>query len=547
MKTKTVQGYLADVPTRSFVPSRILIREGRIKKIETIDKPVDDIYILPGLVDSHIHIESSMLSPQQFSRIAMKHGTVATVSDPHEIANVLGRKGIEFMVRDGNRSPVKFYFGVPSCVPATPFETAGAVLDSNIVGELLHEARFKYLAEMMNFPGVVHQDEEVMRKISLAHQVNKPIDGHAPGVRGEDLKKYASAGITTDHECHDYEEAREKIRAGMTIQIREGSAARDFDALYPLIDEYPEQVMLCSDDRHPDDLIDGHIDKLIRMGQERGLDFFNLLIAATWNPVKHYDLEVGLLREGDPADFILVDDPRKFTMLGVYIGGQQVYDSEHERTLYEPLSEDHPNVMNARELSADDFRVPARGDKIRVIHAQDNELYTSSSVEKVTPRAGYLEADTEKDMLKIAVVNRYQPQQPAVAFIRNFGLNKGALATSIAHDSHNLMAVGADDQSLQEALNQLIRQKGGIVVWDGEKAEGLPLEIAGLMTHQPGEEVARRYQELSGLARKLGCTLEAPFMTLSFMALPVIPELKITDKGLFDVTRFEHTGLFAGE
>ena len=547
MKTKTVQGYLADVPTRSFVPSRILIREGRIEKIETIDKPVDDLYILPGLVDSHIHIESSMLSPQQFSRIAMKHGTVATVSDPHEIANVLGRKGIEFMVRDGNRSPLKFYFGVPSCVPATPFETAGAVLDSNVVGELLHEDRFKYLAEMMNFPGVVHQDEEVMRKLSLAHQVNKPIDGHAPGVRGEDLKKYVSAGITTDHECHDYEEAREKIRAGMTIQLREGSAARDFDVLYPLIDEYPDQVMLCSDDRHPDDLIEGHIDKLIRMGQERGLDFFNLLIAATWNPVKHYDMEVGLLREGDPADFILVDDPGKFTIRGVYIGGQQVYDSGQEKTLYEPLPEDHPNVMNTRELSAGDFRVPARGDKIRVIHARDNELYTSSSVEQVAPRAGYLEADTEKDMLKVAVVNRYQPQKPAVAFIRNFGLKKGALATSIAHDSHNLMAVGADDRSLQEALNQLIRQKGGIVVWDGEKAEGLPLEIAGLMTHQPGEEVARRYQDLSGLARKLGCTLEAPFMTLSFMALPVIPELKITDQGLFDVTRFEYTGLFAGE
>jgi len=547
MKTKTVQGYLADVPNRRFVPSRILIREGRIEKVETIDTPVDNLYILPGLVDSHIHIESSMLSPQQFSRIAMRHGTVATVSDPHEIANVLGREGIEFMVRDGERSPLKFYFGVPSCVPATPFETSGAVLDSNIVEELIQDDRFKYLAEMMNFPGVIHEDEEVLRKISFAHQAEKPIDGHAPGLRGEDLDKYVSAGISTDHECHDYDEAKEKIEKGMTIQIREGSAARDFDGLYRLIDEHPDQVMLCSDDRHPDDLIQGHIDQLIRMGQERGLDFFHLLQAATWNPVKHYDLEVGLLREGDPADFILVDDPGKFNILGVYIGGQQVYDSDQEKTLFEPLPREHPNVMKARDVAAADFRIPARGRQVRVIQAQDNELYTSSAVEEANEKGGYLETDTTRDLLKITVVNRYRPQVPAVAFIRNFGLQKGALATSIAHDSHNLIAVGVDDAALQQAIHQLIRQEGGIVVYDGGQTHGLPLEIAGLMTHRSGEEVAAQYQELTARARELGCSLEAPFMTLSFMALPVIPELKITDKGLFDVTRFEHTDIFADQ
>jgi adenine deaminase len=545
MKTKTVQGYLADIASKRFRPVRMLIRGGKIEKVESIPQPEDDIYILPGLVDSHIHIESSMLSPQQFSSLALAHGTVATVSDPHEIANVLGKDGIEFMVRDGNRSPLKFHFGVPSCVPSTPFETAGAIIDSRAIEELISDERFKYLAEMMNFPGVINQDEEVVRKLQLAREYGKPIDGHAPGVRGEDLEKYVSAGISTDHECHDYDEALEKIRAGMTIQIREGSAARDFDALYPLIDQYPGQVMLCSDDRHPNDLIRGHIDELIRKGLSYGLNFFNLLQAATWNPVKHYGLDVGLLQEGDPADFILVDDPDSFKIRSVYIEGQQVYDQE--KVLYEPLADKKPNVMNPRHLMPEDFKVKARSNRVRVIHALDNQLFTSSSWETLADDGGLLHSDTEKDVLKVAVVNRYQPQLPSVGFIRNFGLKKGAIATSIAHDSHNLLVVGVGDNSIAEAIRLLREQKGGIVVYDGNQGRGLPLEIAGLMTHRPGREVAARYEQLTEEARILGCTLEAPFMTLSFMALPVIPELKITDQGLFDVTTFQHTGLFADE
>ena len=547
MKPFAVEGYLADIPKRDFLPVRIMVRDGHIQQVETIDRPEEDVYILPGMVDSHIHIESSMLSPQQFSRLAMPHGTVATVSDPHEIANVLGREGIEFMVRDGARSPLKFYFGVPSCVPATPFETAGAVLDSTAVDALIRDPRFTYLAEMMNFPGVIHQDEEVMKKLASAKDVGKPVDGHAPGVRGTDLEKYVAAGISTDHECHDYDEALEKIRAGMIIQIREGSAAHDFDGLWQLIDRYPDRVMLCSDDRHPDDLITGHIDNLIRKGQEYGLNFFNLLRAATWNPVQHYKLDVGLLRKGDSADFIRIGDPRKFDVLDVYIEGRQVYDGRQGKVFFDPATREQPNVMEAREVGSEDLRVPAGKGQARVIHARDHELFTASSLEELPVDGGWVQPDMGKDILKVAVVNRYRAQRPAVAFIKNFGLRQGALGSSIAHDSHNLIAVGVDDESLSQVINRLIHQKGGLVVFDGSRTEGLPLEIAGLMSTRSGEAVTRQYQKLTRLAAGMGCALEAPFMTLSFMALPVIPELKITDQGLFDVTRFTPVGLFTGQ
>jgi adenine deaminase len=545
MTTFSITGYLVDIPGRAMRPSRVTVQDGTIAGIEPVDRPDREVYILPGLVDSHIHIESSMLSPQQFARVAVAHGTVATVSDPHEITNVLGEEGIEYMVRSGSKVPLKFHFGVPSCVPATPFETSGAVLDGEKVERLLEDPRFVYLAEMMNFPGVVGKDPDVMRKLQAAARLGKPVDGHAPGVTGEDLEKYASAGISTDHECSTYEEALEKIGRGMKIQIREGSAARDFDALSRLVDEYPDRVMLCSDDRHPDDLLEGHIDGLIRKGLARGLDFYNLLKAATYNPVQHYGLSSGLLRVGDPADMIVVDHPDSFRVQEVFIDGQQVYDGKEPR--FEVQGDEAPNIMQAVDVSPEDLRVKAESDRVRVIHAHDHQLYTSSSVETVENQDGLLQAIPGKDVLKVVVLNRYKPRKPSVAFIRNFGLQRGALGTSIAHDSHNLIAVGADDHSIQELLNHLIRIKGGMAVYDQQQVHSLGLEIAGLMTHQPAQTVAEQYTWLTEKARELGCQLEAPFMTLSFMALPVIPELKITDQGLFDVNAFQYTSLFAAQ
>ena len=542
MTTFRITGYLVDIPGRAIRPSRVTIQDGKIESIESIEKPDREVYILPGLVDSHIHIESSMLSPQQFARVAVTHGTVATVSDPHEITNVLGEEGIEYMVSSGSKVPLKFHFGVPSCVPATPFETSGAVLDGQMVERLLADPRFVYLAEMMNFPGVIGDDPDVVRKLHAAANQGKPVDGHAPGVTGDDLKKYVAAGITTDHECSSYEEALEKIRQGMKIQIREGSAARDFDALSKLIDEYPDRVMLCSDDRHPDDLLEGHIDALVRKGLSRGLDFFHLLQAATYNPVQHYGLSNGLLRVGDPADMILIDHPDTFRVLQVFIDGQEVYDGY--QPTFDVQDEQAPNIMQAMDVSPVDLQVKAESHRVRVIHAHDHQLYTSSSMETMDPRDGLLHASPDHDLLKIVVLNRYKPQKPSVGFIRNFGLQRGAIGTSIAHDSHNLIAVGTDDRWLQEVLNHLIRTKGGMAVHDQQQMHSLGLEIAGLMTHQPAYAVAEKYTRLTQKAREMGCDLEAPFMTLSFMALPVIPELKITDQGLFDVNTFQYTSLF---
>ena len=537
----TITGKIVNIPSKRIFPGKVHFDAGKITNIERTDEAVDEVYILPGLVDSHIHIESSMLSPQQFAATAIRHGTVGTVSDPHEIANVLGEEGIRFMVDNAKGSPLKFNFGVPSCVPATPFETSGAVIDSQKVKEFLQEDQFRYLAEMMNFPGLVSGDKEVMNKVKAAQNAGKPVDGHAPGLSGEDLKKYIDAGVTTDHECNTYEEAKEKLGAGMMIQIREGSAARNFDALWPLIREHPDEVMLCSDDRHPDDLVKGHINLLIRKGQEYGLNVFDLLKAATYNPVLHYDLPIGLLRENDPADFIVVDDLTQFNILSTYIDGACYFD--RGQLYFNPAADQSPNIMEASPLDTTDLKVKAAGGEVRVVYAKDHELYTTWSPAYPLEKDGLLYSDTERDILKIAVLNRYKTQKPAVGFIRNFGLKKGAFGTSIAHDSHNLIVVGADDKSIVQTVNRLIEQKGGIVVFDGQEHHSLPLEIAGLMSHRSAEEVSKQYLELTRVARDLGCKLEAPFMTLSFMALPVIPELKLTDQGLFDVQKFQYTTL----
>jgi adenine deaminase len=550
---KKYMGIIVDAISRRQFKGEITVENGKILRVEKKEHDHEQ-YILPGLVDAHVHIESSMTVPSVFARMAVVKGTVAVVSDPHEIANVMGEEGIDYMLEDAKRSPLKVFFGVPSCVPATPFESAGAVLDAEAVDRLLARENLYYLSEMMNFPGVIMGFPEVMAKLESAKKYGKVVDGHAPGLRGADLQKYIGAGISTDHECFTYEEAAEKIKLGMKILIREGSSARNFEALYSLIDEYPHAIMLCTDDSHPDTLIyEGHIDKLIRRGQEKGLDIYNLIRAAVINPVEHYGLNVGLLREGDPADFIIVDDLKSFNVLSTFIDGNCVYNNG--KILFPVEKVSAKNIFNRNKISIDDVKlaVPRAWEtreqmvKIRVIIARDGELVTGQELVLPEVENGNVVSDPSRDILKMVVLSRYADDPVQIGFIKNIGLKKGSIASSIAHDSHNIIAVGATDKDIVEAVNRLVENKGGIVVGTAEHLLDLPLEVAGLMSTRSGEEVASRYQLLNEEAKKLGTSLKSPFMTLAFMSLLVIPELKLGDKGLFDVTKFGFVELFAGE
>ncbi|AKB43423.1 adenine deaminase [Methanosarcina vacuolata] len=547
------RGIIVDAISRRKFKGEIAVENGKIISIEEKEHDIEQ-YILPGLVDAHVHIESSMTVPSVFARMAVARGTVAVVSDPHEIANVMGEEGIDYMLEDARKVPLKVFYGVPSCVPATPFESAGAVLDAEAVDRLLARDDLHYLSEMMNFPGVVLEFPDVIAKLESAKKYGKNIDGHAPGLRGADLQKYISAGIFTDHESFAYEEAVEKIKLGMKILIREGSSARNFETLYKLIDEYTESVMLCTDDSHPDTLIyEGHIDKLLRRGQEKGLDIYNLIKTAVINPVEHYGLNVGLLREGDPADFIIVDDLKSFNVLKTFIDGNCVYDDG--KVLFSVDKAPAKNVFNRNKISIDDVKLalPASENnggqmkKIRVIVAQDGELVTGQELAIPKLENGNLVSDPSRDILKMVVLSRYADDPVQIGFIKNIGLKKGAIASSIAHDSHNIIVVGATDEDIVEAVNRLVENQGGIVVGTKENLIDLPLEVSGLMSTLDGKEVAARYEQLNEEARKLGTSLLSPFMTLSFMSLLVIPELKLGDKGLFDVTKFEFVELFVRE
>lgn len=537
----SIKANLVDVVQKRVFPAEIFIENMRVQKIREIDEHLD-VYLMPGFIDAHVHIESSMLVPSEFARLALAHGTVATVSDPHEIANVLGVKGLDFMLDNASKVPLKFYFGVPSCVPATAFETSGSVLDSSIVQTLLEREEFKYLSEMMNFPGVIYDDKEVWAKIQAARKNNKPIDGHAPGLSGEGLQKYASAGISTDHESVSVEEAIEKINLGIKLQIREGSAAKNFEALYPVIDQYPDDVMLCSDDRHPDDLLEGHVNDFVVRALNKGLDLFNVLRSVTYNPVKHYNLDVGLLQEGDPADFILVKDLKTFDILSVFLNGEKAYDKG--KLLFSSPKIEPVNNFNIDFISTDDIRLKSEGSSAKVMLARDGDLYTGYQISEVISENGYLKADTDNDILKIVVVNRYQQSKPQIALVKGFGLKKGAIAGSVAHDSHNIIAVGTNDDDIVQAINLVIKERGGMVAVHDSSTYVLPLPVAGLMSDKNGEEVAHLYKKINQIAKGWGSTLHAPFMTLSFMALLVIPELKIGDKGLFDGKEFKFTNLF---
>ncbi|NUY81443.1 adenine deaminase [Flavobacterium sp. MAH-1] len=535
-----IQGQIVDIKNRYIYKGEILVENGKITSITKVDHDYDR-FILPGFIDAHIHIESSMLVPSEFAKIAVTHGTVATISDPHEIANVLGSDGVRYMIENGKKTPFKFHFGAPSCVPATSFETAGATIDSDGIRELLASPDIYYLAEMMNYPGVIFDDAEVHKKLEWAKHFNKPIDGHAPGLRGEQLKKYVSAGITTDHECFTYEEAAEKLSLGMKVIIREGSAAKNFEALIGLLDENFENMMFCSDDKHPDDLLLGHINQLCARAVAKGIDVFNVLQAACLNPISHYGMNVGNLTVGASADFIVVEDLTDFKVLQTFIDGNLV--AENGKSFIGSVAFEKPNAFNIGFKNPVDFQVNATSDKIRVIEALDGQLITNELHLQPKIDNGKLVSDVENDMLKIVVVNRYREAKPAVAFIKNFGLKKGAIAGSVAHDSHNIIAVGASDEEICSAVNLIIENKGGICAVNGNAKRNLPLPVAGIISDKDCVETGRLYQQIDAMAKEMGSSLKAPFMTLSFMALLVIPDLKLSDLGLFSGKKFEFVDL----
>ena len=575
---ENISGQIVDVVNSRIFRGTVTVSNGKIDGIIEEDNDENQI-IMPGFVDSHVHIESSLLVPTEFARLVVPHGTVASVSDPHEIANVLGVEGVRYMIEVGKKSPFKFYFGAPSCVPATSFETSGAIIDSNDVSELLSSDDITYLAEMMNYPGVLFDDDEVVKKIESAKKYNKPIDGHAPLLSGDDLKKYCSAGISTDHECSSLDEARMKINHGMKIQIREGSAANNFNSLIEIINESPENVMFCTDDAHPHELINSHVNGLVKRSIDLGYNILDVLRAATLTPIRHYNLKVGLLQKNDPADFIIVDNFNDFNILKTYIDGNLV--AENGKPLIEKINVDVVNNFVAEKVTANDFKVVDEGKDINIIGVIPGELLTEKIIgrplsimqntsrdvtpvasqnvtpvasqnvtpvasQNVTPVASQnlLVSDMENDILKIAVINRYENKKPAVAFIKNFGLKKGALASSVAHDSHNVVVIGCDDESMSKAANMIIESKGGFAVYAGDVEKCLPLPVAGIMTTDDAYKVAEEYQEIKDMSKQLGSPLGDPFMTMEFMALLVIPKLKLSDKGLFDCEKFQLIQLF---
>ncbi|MBP9882254.1 MAG: adenine deaminase [Chitinophagales bacterium] len=553
-----ISGNIVNVAMRQIFPGEITIENGQIVKIRQLDECQFDHFIMPGFVDAHVHIESSMLVPSEFARIAVIHGTVATVSDPHEIANVLGIEGVEYMIENALQVPFHFHFGAPSCVPATSFETSGATLDERAVEQLLQRKEIGYLSEMMNYPGVLAGDEAVTKKIDAANRLKKPIDGHAPGLTGAQAEKYIAAGISTDHECFTYEEGLFKIMHGMKVLIREGSAAKNFDALIPLLNDFPDMIMFCSDDKHPNDLVKGHINQLVSKALALNIDLWKVLRAVTLNPVTHYNLSCGLLNEGDSADFIVVNNLTQFKVLQTYIKGHKV--AEEGKSLMHPITSPIVNQFNCKEKIPADFQIrfdhnllSAEKDdlnlnrfSVRVIEASDGQLITGTTMVPLTGlygNDGCMVPDIKNDILKLTVVNRYTDAMPAMAFIKNMGIKRGAIASSVAHDCHNILATGVSDELICKAVNALIRTKGGLAVVTESEELVLPLPVAGIMTNVDAFTTATAYEEIDASAKALGSKLTAPFMTLSFMALLVIPQLKLSDKGLFDGTQFAFVNL----
>jgi len=539
---RSISGNIVDVVSKTIIRGIVKFENGKITEIIKSDH-VDNQYIIPGFVDAHIHIESSMMLPAEFARYSVIHGTIACVCDPHEVANVCGIEGIDYMIENGNHSPLKFYFGAPSCVPSTHFETSGAELDADAVEALLKRDDIYFLAEMMNFPGVIHKNKQVYAKLEAAKRVGKPIDGHAPELKGEDLIAYTAGGITTDHECITLAEAEAKIALGMIIQIREGSAAKNFDDLLPLLDKYPDKIMFCSDDKHPDDLMrNGHIDTLARRAVAAGYDAVDVLRICSFTPIKHYKLDVGLLQQGDDADFVVVNNLVDFDVKATYIRGEMVSEG-NVPTFPRYVPTDLINQFNARKITIEQLRVNPTGSMLKVINVDDGQLFTHEILCKPKIENGNVVSDTENDVLKLVVYNRYQPSTPAIGFIKNIGLKRGALASTVAHDSHNIVAVGTSDREIASAINQIIDSKGGILACENDKTCLLSLPVCGLLSDLEGNVIAEGYEKVDAMAKELGSILHAPFMTVAFMSLLVIPELKLGDKGLFDGRNFKFVEL----
>ncbi len=535
-----IESKLVDIHTDEIYPVRVTVNVNKIQIIERLNRPADG-FLIPGLIDSHIHIESSMVTPSSFAEQAVSRGTTSVVSDPHEIANVLGIDGVSFMMKNAEIVPLKFWFGAPSCVPATKFESTGGIIDQSDIEELLSNEKIKFLAEMMNFPGVINDDTEVHNKLRAALKAGKPIDGHAPGLTGNDLKKYVESGITTDHECTSLREALEKIELGMKILIREGSAARNLSELKSLISTHPDMVMLCSDDLHPETLMGGHIDRLIIELLKEGFDLFKVIRSCTLNPVKHYSLDAGLLRAGDPADFVILSNYLNMDILETWIDGKKVF--EKGRTLFTYSCNNVVNNFKSSVITEDQLKVKNEGNRIRVIGVSDGSLLTKELIFN-SGKEEFVESDNLNDILKIVVKDRYNDAPPAIAFVKGFGLKTGAFASSVAHDSHNIICVGTNDKDIASAINAIVGTKGGLSVSDNNSVDLLPLPFAGLMSDMPVKNVAAEYERLTSKVRSMGSNLLAPFMTLSFMALLVIPQLKLSDKGLFDSGKFNFVPLF---
>ncbi len=545
--TFSISGHIVHITEQTTIKGTVYVNNGRIERIEPAapNQEVPQQYIMPGFIDAHVHIESSMLVPAQFARLAVVHGTVATISDPHEIGNVLGIEGVQYMINNGRQTPFKFHFGAPSCVPATPFETAGAEIDVEGVRQLLQMPEVSYLSEMMNWPGVLNKDPQVMQKLAIAHELGKPVDGHAPGLKGQQAQQYAAAGITTDHECFTAEEATDKLACGMKVIIREGSAAKNFDALAPLLHQHAHNMMFCSDDKHPDNLALGHINELAARAVQLGVNVYQVLLAACVNPVHHYNMQVGLLQPGQPADFIVVNDLEHFQVKQTYINGQLV--ANEGETLIPSTASTTPNRFNIPTTQPTDYRIPQTGTKVQAIVAEDGQLITKAQTFELATGQPYVNSDTTRDLLKLAVINRYQQAPPALALVHRFGLQQGAIASSVAHDSHNIIAVGVTDQAICQAVNLVVNARGGVAAVSDTEQQLVALPVAGLMSAQDGYAVAEAYAKIDAMAKAMGSTLQSPFMTLSFMALLVIPELKLSDKGLFNGLQFQFTNLFVGQ
>jgi adenine deaminase len=540
--TCTLSGQYVDIAGKKIFPAELSIQNGIIKHITPCENAPSH-FIMPGFIDSHVHVESSMLIPSSFARLAVVHGTIGTISDPHEIANVCGIEGVHYMIENGKKVPFHFFFGAPSCVPATVFETAGAAINSEQVAELLANKDVYYLSEMMNFPGVLYKDEEVMKKINAAHKAGKPVDGHAPGLMGEQAKQYIQAGISTDHECFTIEEAVDKLSFGMKILIREGSAAKNFEALYELLDDHPSSTMLCSDDKHPDSLLEGHINVLCARAVAKGINVFNVLRAACINPVLHYKLPTGQAQIGDPANLIVVEDLTHFKVKETYINGELV--AAAGKSLIPFVQEEVINQFEAQPINELSIQVGKKeypsneSGLIPVIEAIDGQLITNCLWMEAHIKNDMIISNTNDDILKMVVYNRYFNAPPKIAFIKNFGFKEGAIASTVAHDSHNIIAVGVDDESIVKAINLVIAQKGGISCVNSSNQKVLGLPVAGLMSLEDPYIVAQAYTQIDQMAKALGSPLGSPFMTLSFMALLVIPHLKLSDKGLFDGDGFK--------